>query len=600
MASAQVRRRPGRDYPPLLIAAFVMLAILVILPSSLNLPQTNPAETLEYAPVPPEDDDVPPPPAGNLGSLSLAGSGSLAGSAPEGSAGPADPGPIPGGAGKNPTTKRCVGNPPRQTEDPLSPPCVAHYEGDNGGATYQGVTRDEIRVVVYFEGCGFQYATSRGREELPCSTYIDMAEPPEEDENTFARTVRMYARYFNERYQTYGRFVHFWAYFDGGPSTAESRRAEAADHVHRIKPFAAFIGSAFGFVDDWEEVLLNRGVHIFRNAQTERATCCAVSATFRKFAPLLWSVAASAEEYANVFEGAVCSQVVNRPVTFSGMSQDQGRPRVLGLILNDRPGHEGEAAHAKLSRDRVVGCGGKFEAETVNTGDCENADAATAAMASFRQRGVTTIIWPDGPGPAADDCGGLNFTNAAGSMGYHPEVVVAGNGTSEITLNGQLLHQQFWSNAIVVSPFTRADVPGERPCVQAAREVDPSAPISDLENISCAVYDVFRLLFTGIQVAGPRLGPPTMDKGFHAIPAVSSPDPRVPACFFEPGDYTCVKDVMVQWWDPSGKDPGTSSRGCMRMMEGGKRYLANEFPSRDIAAPRRPDDPCNRQGIVVA
>src|SRR5207302_1644062 len=66
-------------------------------------------------------------------------------------------GPGPGGAlgvGKNPTTKRCVGKPPRQAEDPMSPPCVAYFNGDNGGATYQGVTRDEITVAILWNGGG--------------------------------------------------------------------------------------------------------------------------------------------------------------------------------------------------------------------------------------------------------------------------------------------------------------------------------------------------------------------------------------------------------------------------------------------------------------
>ncbi len=32
--------------------------------------------------------------------------------------------------------RRCVGDPPRQTEDPQSPPCVNYFAGENGGATY--------------------------------------------------------------------------------------------------------------------------------------------------------------------------------------------------------------------------------------------------------------------------------------------------------------------------------------------------------------------------------------------------------------------------------------------------------------------------------
>src|SRR5688572_11108045 len=31
--------------------------------------------------------------------------------------------------------RRCVGNPPRQIEDPQSPPCVNYWQGNNGGST---------------------------------------------------------------------------------------------------------------------------------------------------------------------------------------------------------------------------------------------------------------------------------------------------------------------------------------------------------------------------------------------------------------------------------------------------------------------------------
>src|SRR5207244_2206863 len=46
----------------------------------------------------------------------------------------------------------CVGNPPRQTEDPLSPPCVPSFHGANGGATAAGVSATEIRVIAYLDG----------------------------------------------------------------------------------------------------------------------------------------------------------------------------------------------------------------------------------------------------------------------------------------------------------------------------------------------------------------------------------------------------------------------------------------------------------------
>src|SRR5256885_2877325 len=62
---------------------------------------------------------------------------------------------------------------------------------------------------------------------------------------------------------------------------------------------------------------------------------------------------------------------------------------------------------------------------------------------------------------------------------------------------------------------------------------------------TCAL-PILRQLFVGIQVAGPQLKPPKVDEGFHSIPAVASTDPTVPACYYDPGDYTCIKDTSEE------------------------------------------------------
>ena len=60
--------------------------------------------------------------------------------------GGAQPSPPPNGS---PAIRPCYGNPPRQTPDPQSPPCVPYYPptADNGGATSMGVSRDTIYVA---------------------------------------------------------------------------------------------------------------------------------------------------------------------------------------------------------------------------------------------------------------------------------------------------------------------------------------------------------------------------------------------------------------------------------------------------------------------
>jgi len=120
--------KPTRDsavrggLPPVVSGMLAIVLALFVLPSALNVPQSNPTQTLEFAPIPPQDDQPPPPEPGNVETLSLGTSSTAPAGDADGGAGPGlPPPPVPDGVGARPVTKRCVGNPPRQTEDPMSP-----------------------------------------------------------------------------------------------------------------------------------------------------------------------------------------------------------------------------------------------------------------------------------------------------------------------------------------------------------------------------------------------------------------------------------------------------------------------------------------------
>src|SRR6266851_5800626 len=98
--------------------ALAVLIAVAVLPSALNLPQANPTETLEYAPVPPSDNDPPPPPAaGNLASLGLASSPGIV-------SGPSDRGVGTGGAGKGPGPAPAADAPPPPPPAAVLPPAI--------------------------------------------------------------------------------------------------------------------------------------------------------------------------------------------------------------------------------------------------------------------------------------------------------------------------------------------------------------------------------------------------------------------------------------------------------------------------------------------
>ncbi|HUR47947.1 MAG TPA: hypothetical protein VMY88_00255 [Acidimicrobiales bacterium] len=600
-APTAVRRQRGRNIGPLLMA-LVLLPLLAVLPSSLNLPQATPSQTLEYAPVPPEDGD-PPVQLGNLSSLGLAESGTVG-------TGPATPGEGPGdgaglgGVGKNPRTKKCVGVPPRQTGDPLAPPCVAHFSGDNFGSTYQGVTAEEIRVLVYHECCIINNQTSKGVETDPDQVYFDLAEPLPESNSPHARSLQALQRYFNDRFQTYDRFVHVWLYFAtnsvDGAVTPEARRADAIDNYKTIKPFAVMTYTTDGNEGAYLDVMASKGVMNFGSVTSQRES------SFQRKAGLKWNYPPSLEKQAKAYADTVCSRIVNRPVSFSGNAADGGLPRVLGLLYVDNPAFPGFRDFALLVKSLVEGCGGSFrevrtfrQAGYVTAAFGQQGEAASTAaenMAAFKTAGVTTIIWPQGFE--------TNHGKAGAQIDYRPEWITAGDGANEGNTSSRFQDQDAWSHTWVVTPAVLVPPVLESRCAEAHREGDPEMASSDI-RLPCNLrnyYTEFRQLFTGIQVAGPRLTPASVEKGFRAIPAIPSGDPTVPACYYEPGDYTCVKDSVAMWWDPAAIAPGGNQPGCWRMPEGGRRFLPGQQPQEDLASRRNPAaDPCNSiNGVFYA
>ena len=588
-----VKKSALRDYMPLAMASLVMLGLLAVLPSALNLPQTNPSQTLEYAPVPPEDDQVNPPASGNFSSLGL-GSSSGVGARGEPSGPPADMGGAVGGgkAVKTASTKRCVGSPPRQTEDPLSPPCVASYTGDNGGATYAGVTKDEVRVVYYMTGGTCRSPTSRGRECAPRDTYVDLGAPPTETEDVVSRGIRDLQNYFNDRFQTYGRFVHFWVYYDGGPTVIaqpETQKAKAIEAIKRIDPFAAVDGSGG---THYMLTMARRGVMVFQS------TTATPLEFFRRYPKLIWNYLPAVELHARTFSSMLCRQVVGRPAAFSGNPGENGKPRRLGLLRPNDDAAWGEGYHlfGELVKAQIEECGGQFVAEgehpytgRVNDGSAAAQQQVEQNIATFRQAQVSTIIWPLGL-----DLG--RETETAARQGYLPEWILAGDTIMEGYDVGQLQDQRAMRHAWIQTTLARQPAFNQDLCYLAMSESNPGKPEEDARQACLQLnpYEALRQLFIGIQVAGPKLHPNSVDKGFHAIPPGPSNDPLVPACYYDPGDYSCVKDGTAMYWDTNGRAPGSNSPGCWRMPDEGKRYVADTWPDAELSSRVNPaSDPCN-------
>src|SRR5581483_1652672 len=457
-------RRWSRGYPPLILLALAVLAVVITLPSSLNLPQSNPTTVLEYAPVPPQDKN-PPPLQGNLSNLGLGTSKTLSLAAPP------PPPPVNNllqGVGGRPNQKQCVGTPPRQTEDPTSPPCVPFFQGDNFGTTYQGVTKNEITVLVYLDYGGYGFA-GQFESTPPAGTYVDIDKPrlpncppdngaaasnPDQCDQVLIRELKGFSRYFNNRFQTYNRHVHYWAYIASASNTsAAQRRGDAATISEKLHPFAFVDAATFGgFNAELDAAMNQQGVLTFSSTLGSLP-----NSYFRKNAPLSWAFFPDVEHWASLYSTYICEKVAKYPVDHFGNPSGAGSPnggkRKFGFWYTTDPGGPQFTQFAELaiqqmqSQCGVTGVTATYSKNGFTVDASDTGTEAAQGAAKFQSAGVTTVLYLGGTEG--------KFSQALSAIHYFPEIVVAGNLGNDGIGFGQTQTQDAWQNASVMTYHIR-------------------------------------------------------------------------------------------------------------------------------------------------
>jgi hypothetical protein len=405
--------------------------------------------------------------------------------------------------------------------------------------------------------------------------------------------LRVWFKYFNDRYQLYNRRAHGYLYWSGGDGSQQKRQADAAAAYSRLRPFAVIsVAAYFGSPDAFLIYMAQQGVLNFGSIQGRPQDF------FARFPKLIWGFPPSLEQQARVFNDYICTKVATSAVS---VGPNAGAARKYGLIYTNDSAFPNLPALKDAVKAGAEACGITFTDESTfpNNGfavdPVTNDNYAVDGMGRFKQKGINTIIWAGGTE--------VNYTRVAQTNQYFPEWFVVGDRQNDAqSYATRVGGPQAWQYAWNITPTVRIDSDETRVCYQEYRAQDPNVtPDADIVANACPIYDDLRQLFTGIQVAGPRLGPFSVDKGYHAIPAIPSTDPRTPACFYDPGDYTCVKDAEVMYFDPTAQTPDTGAEGqppgCWKMTYGGQRFLAGKFPKNPPGADKNKTpggDVCNQ------
>lgn len=568
-----------RRWAPLLAVVAVQVLLVAVVPSRGNL--AGGADSLLGAGAPlggsaaapldangqPQTIDPitgAPVPAGQGGTTASGGTTSSTGAA--GSAGTTGAAP-----GSNGTTtvsgpadrSKCAKDGRRQQDVTLtSPPCVPGFTGNNGGATYQGVSGTTVKVLRYKPKSNPQVDAILRTQGLAFSNA--------EEEQAQAT----YAKFFDKHYEFYGRKIE-WVSETGtceiSPPDLPCFRNEVKRLNAKHKPLAVYWTNSTTqaeFFDEWSRLgVINVGGWHF-NAQFNQA-----------LRPYHWDVFMDGTRTATNIADYWCKKMQGKNATLAGTPDLQGTRRKLGILTQAFPVTKKNALDLY---NMVTGgtCGTKADAaEPVYTPSdiASGQQTANVAVQKLKAEGVTTLVI------ISDPINPTFTTTAATRQQWFPEHLLAGSGVIDYDPLGRLYDQSQWRNAFGPGHLADPAPPERTDAFRAAADVG----VKD-NGAGNLIFAYMSMIAAHVQVAGPDLRPLTIERGMLALPPSggweATKNPLAILIKYGRGDYTAIEDSRHTYWDPNATSRIDGKPGAYVALEGGRRFEIGKWPAGE---PRR-------------
>ncbi|HZT67220.1 MAG TPA: hypothetical protein VFA11_15630 [Acidimicrobiales bacterium] len=529
--------------------------------------------------------------AGGGGSLGAAGGGA-AGGVGGGVAG----GVGPGGAGgvANGDTTHCVGG--REFDpgiDYFSPPCTPGTPGgplpNNGGATYQGVTANQITIVDYVSNYGAEVNA------------ILQAEGLLEDYTQAKALDTAWESFINSHYVLYGRKVKIIPYqgqCQSVPPNYQCLIPEMDSIISTYHPYMVFWNTTLCSAC-YAEIARNKVVGVGGDGFSD--------AFANANAPYFYSAGESATRVETAFAQFWCNQLSSknapsRKVAFAGKENPaqnfNGQTRVLGVISTNDPDNENTVTNVlQPELNRLCGDGGSinahhyYYAQDINTA-AQQTNAGIAAMDTPSNPATSVICLCDPVAPA------FLFGPGEQNHNYYPENFIATDQGMDLDTAGQSYESQGgkaslgcptpqngcpYDNTIGLSTVDaqepqandtgvrvfHAGGGGSLPC-------DSSGCITPIT--ATTLWEFWNMMATLIENTGPILTPQRMQSAAPAIGARGGGSSGHVLRQFASGDWDWTQDARVVYWDNKRPSPYNGVAGTYVQIEGGNFNLG-QYPT---------------------
>ncbi len=583
-----MQRSLGRRFVPL--AAFVAVQLLIIALAPSRPPQTEDALAGSAQPGVSSDGAVD-------GGTVTDGSGVVtdtAGGTTGGTDGSGSTGGGSGGAdgGTGGTAGGTTGGPPagdtshckggRQFDpaiDFYAPPCVPSFSGDNGGATYQGVTQDKITIVRYL---------GKGNDAVDAILKAQDAFVEVDQYKAFHVAA---TKFINANYELYGRQVEIKT-VQGScetiPPAVACLRNEMKEIVTGNKPYFVYWNTSLcsGCFDELSKQRTpNAGGWHFRDSFSQA----------RK--PYHWDVQMSGTKMAQHTGRFWCAQLAGRPAIYAGSGNPaqnlRDNPRVIGVISTDDPENkgtvEGELAAELAKCGTSIGDHKYFYEQNITTADQQRRAAVLRMnpVGSGEKAATSVLCFCDLVAPSF-------LYSEEQQQNYYPENIVVGSGFMDTDAASQAYMGTLGCPAAAAKPCNFEDAFGLSSInAQEAKFKDTGQRVwnagggqgnAPFESVT-GEWDYLNMIASLIQGAGPNLNPSSMEAG--AFRQGIRGDAAHVARGFSPGSYAWNQDMRTVYWSPKTA-AGWNGKAGAYIQVGPGRTPVNGWRRSELSLPPKP------------
>ncbi|MBV8957533.1 MAG: hypothetical protein JO087_02095 [Actinobacteria bacterium] len=522
--------------------------------------------------------------AGGTGTASGGATGVAGGSGTSGVAGGRGSAALPPGASTSGDTSHCKNG--RQYDPAIAwwaPPCVPGTPGgsfaSNGGATYQGVTKDTITILDYVTDYGAEVNAILQAE----GTLVTYSQAQNFDKAMEA--------FINKYYVLYGRKVHIVTYqgqCQSVPPAYSCLIPEMDKIVDSYHPYMVF----------WNTTLCSACYAELARKKTIGVGGDGFSDEFSNAnAPYFYSTGESSTRVETAFAQWWCNQMssVNVPArkvkyaeTGNPAQNFNGQARRLGVISTNDPDNE-DTVKKILDPALQKYCGDHiwhtyFYDQNINTA-AQQVQAGISAMDTPQNPATTVLCLCDAVAPAF-------LFEGEQQNNYYPENVIASDQNMDYDTTGQSYEDSGGQPSLGCPTPAKGceydlafglstEGPHEPQANNEGLRVFKAGGGTDLQGITAveatALARHYSMMANLIENTGPNLTPQNMQAQAPKMGTVGGGATGLPLLGFLPNDWQWTQDTRIVYWDKHRASSYNGKPGTYVQIQG-NRFNLGQYP----------------------